>query len=138
MKRILFFALFAIIISCHTKVHGRQEIETAMSRYNHFIKEVNGDSIASLFTPDGKLGTVTGRDSIRKFLSGFKNIQVAAVSTTTDSILFQEDTARQNGKYFQTAIVDAKDTVHVKGSYFATWVFFDKEGWKLKKMETKN
>ncbi len=108
-----------------------------MHHYDNLILKLDADSIALLYTPDGKLGDIaTGRDSIRKFLSSFKNVTVLSQSSLTTSIYLNKDTAVQKGTYTQTDIV-GKDTIHVKGEYTATWQWMRKNGWHIKRMETK-
>src|SRR5271155_3045158 len=107
---ILFFA------ACGPRPHARTEIEAAMIRYDSLLRRMDGDSIALMFTPDGMLGpAVKGRDSIRRFLSGFGNVRVLSVSTTSDSLQLHGDSALQQGDYRQIAVVDQKDTFHIHG-----------------------
>ena len=109
-----------------------------MQQYDHYILKLDADSIALLFTPNGNLGNIAiGRDSIRKFLSSFKNVQVLAQSSTTASIKINKDTAIQKGNYRQTDVVGGKDTIKVKGEYSATWLWIPKEGWHIQQMATK-
>ena len=109
----------------------------AMKTYDHLIWTMNVDSIALIFMPDGQLGEVArGRDSIRKFLSTFKNVQVLYVHSLSERITFNKDTAVQDGSYLQTAVINNKDTVKPKGSFEAIWVWIKGEGWKMKRMTT--
>jgi hypothetical protein len=109
-----------------------------MNQYNHYVQTMDIDSSAMLFTLDGDLGNVAhGRDSIRKFLSKFKNFKVLSQSSTTESIIIKPDSTVQKGIYHQTTIIPVNDTVKVKGEYTATWVWLSKTGWHLKRMETK-
>jgi hypothetical protein len=96
---------------------------------------MNADSIALTFTADGDLGGIAhGRDSIRKFLSSFKNVKVLEASSTTDSLTMDHDSACQTGHYRQMGIIDGKDTFRVKGAYRTRWVWT--EGWHIKRMTT--
>ena len=109
-----------------------------MQRYDRFIKAVNADSIALLYTPDGDLGNVAhGQDSIRRFLATFKNVTVLSMASTTDSIAIQGDSSIQTGTYRQVAVLSEKDTVHVKGTYRANWQWTPEHGWRIKRMITK-
>jgi hypothetical protein len=108
-----------------------------MKYYDHLIQKLNADSIALLYTPNGKLGDVaTGRDSIRKFLSSFKNVQVLSQKSITTSIIMYNDSATQKGTYIQTDILSGKDTIVVKGEYTAHWLWIKREGWHINHMET--
>ena len=110
-----------------------------MQQYDHFVKAVAVDSMALMFTPDGNLGNVAhGQDSIRLFLSSFKNVHVLSMASTTASIALTGDSSTQTGTYRQVAVLSANDTVHVKGDYTAKWLWTAQNGWRLKSMITKS
>ena len=97
---------------------------------------MDADSIALLYMPDGDLGDIAhGRDSIKKFLSSFKNLSVLSQSSTTDSIEIHGDSSLQKGTYHQVVLLSGKDTVKVKGKYIATWLWIQ-DGWHIKHMVT--
>jgi len=130
--------LLALAVSCDVPHHKNADIESSMKYYDHLIQQLDADSISLLYAPDGSLGDVaTGRDSIRRFLKTFKNIQVLYQSSTTASIEIKKDTAVQKGNYIQTDVLNDHDTVTVKGEYIATWQWIGNEGWRIKRMETK-
>ncbi len=109
-----------------------------MKYYDHLIQNLDADSISLLYAPDGKLGNIAvGRDSIRKFLSSFKNVKVLSQLSTTESIDLMKDTATQRGIYQQTDVLYGKDTITVNGEYTARWEWYKKQGWLIKQMETK-
>ncbi len=138
---LLFLLIFTCIglTSCTSSRPTRKGVVAAMHHYDELILHLNADSIAMLYMPDGNLGDIAiGRDSIRKFLSSFKNVQVLSQVSTTDSLSIQKNIALQKGHYTQSDIVSGKDTIHVKGSYTATWQWNKKDGWLIKKMSTKN
>jgi hypothetical protein len=109
-----------------------------MKYYDHLILKLDADSISLLFTPNGNLGDMAiGRDSIKKFLSTFKNIRVLSQTSITKAISITGDTAIRKGTYRQTDIISEKDTVSVKGEYIATRLWQSKDGWYIRKMETK-
>jgi hypothetical protein len=138
MKRTTFpFIMLFFLASCGGQTHKPQEVVTAMQQYDRLIKKMDADSIALLYTADGDLGTMAhGRDSIRRFLASFKNVQVLEVSSSTDSLTLHDDSAFQSGQYKQSGILNGKDTFHVKGSYHTHWIWVDGEGWRIKKMTT--
>jgi len=108
-----------------------------MQQYDRLIKKMDADSIALLYAANGELGDmVHGRDSIRKFLSSFKNIEVLHCTSTSDTIDIKGDSSLQTGNYTQTAVVDQKDTIHVKGRFRANWQWVADSGWQIKKMMT--
>lgn len=126
-------------ISCGSSRPSKKGVVAAMHHYDELILHLNADSIAMLYTPDGNLGGIAiGRDSIRKFLSSFKNVQVLSQASTTDSLSVKRDIALQKGHYTQSDIVSGKDTMYVKGTYTATWQWNKKDGWLIRKMITKS
>ena len=133
----LVVALFGAVGCRQRVVHSAAEVEAAMGHYDSLIKKTDADSIAWIYTADGWLGGIAhGRDSIRRFLLTFKNVRVLEVGSTSKNITFTDDTARQAGGYTQTALINGKDTVHVRGTYEAEWVWSEQEGWKIRRMTT--
>jgi hypothetical protein len=131
--------VFVILVLCiaWTRPHQKQEIESAMNQYNHYIIMMNTDSIASIFSTDGDLGGIAhGRDSIKHFLLRFKEFKVLSQTSSTNMISITGDSALQTGLYWQTTIVPPADTMHVKGSFTARWIFEEVSGWKIKRMDT--
>ena len=134
----LFATLFAAgLIACKTNTRNKAGVELAMHSYDHLILELNADSIALLYTPDGDLGNMAhGRDAIRRFLSTFKNVRVLSQVSQTTSLQVSGDSALQTGRYEQDVIVDGKDTVSVKGLYTARWIWINDSGWHIRRMDT--
>jgi ketosteroid isomerase-like protein len=131
----IFFILIilTLLVSCNSSKHNKKGVE-----YDHLIHNLDADSIALLYAPDGDLGNIAhGRDSIRSFLLTFKNLKVLSQTSNTEFLKVSGDTSLQKGKYHQTVVVAAKDTVNVRGEYTATWVWISKSGWHIKRMETK-
>lgn len=130
--------MLLLLAACVSYVHRQQEVQDAMQHYDQLIKKMDADSIALLYTADGDLGGIAqGRDSIRRFLSSFKNVRILEVTSTTDSLAMTGDTAFQSGHYKQSGVMNKKDTFHVSGGYHAQWVWIKKEeGWRIKKMST--
>jgi hypothetical protein len=123
--------------SCNN-AHTKEEVETAMKQYDHLILKLDADSIALLYTADGDLGNMAhGRDSIRKFLSSFKNIRVLSQTSVTTSIEITGDSSIQKGTYRQIDLIAEKDTVSVNGEYIANWLWIPSAGWHIKRMVTK-
>ena len=138
--RLCFFvASISFLFSCNTPGHSKESVEAAMQQYDHLIQKMDDDSIALLFAPDGDLGNMAhGRDSIKKFLSSFKNVTVLLQSSSTASIKIDKDTAVQKGSYLQTDVMNGNDTMKVKGDYTAIWQWLPKDGWHIKQMTTKS
>ena len=124
--------------ACNSTGHSKSGVESAMQKYDHYILNLDADSISLLFTPDGSLGDMaTGRDSIKRFLSSFKNVKVLSQSSTTKNIETIKDTAIQTGTYTQSDVVSGKDTVDVKGEFTARWQWMNND-WYIKKMITRS
>ncbi len=123
-------------MDCNNK-HSERGVELAMKQYDRLIKKMDADSIALLYTPDGDLGTMAhGRDSIRAFLSGFKDIKVLYQHSMTTYIKVAGDTALQRGVYHQMVLISGKDTMSVSGEYAAVWWWIAPGEWHIKKMMT--
>lgn len=91
-----FSAILIIMAACNSKNHSKESVELAMKEYDHLIKNMNADSIALLYTPDGDLGDIAhGRDSIRKFLLSFENVRVVSQSSTTTFLEINGDSSLQ-------------------------------------------
>jgi len=89
------------LFSCNDQ-HNRAGVEAAMKHYDHLIKKLDADSISLLYTADGNLGDIAqGRDSIKRFLSSFTNVQVLSQASQTSSIELFGDSAIQKGTYQQ-------------------------------------
>ena len=119
-------------------MHNKSGVETAMKYYDNLILKLDADSISMLYTPGGNLGDIAIEcDSIKKFLSSFKNVRVLSQFSITKSLNIIRDTAIQKGTYTQTDLVSGKDTIKVKGEYTARWEWFRKKGLHIKRMTTK-
>jgi ketosteroid isomerase-like protein len=142
MRFNVLFSAFVVLsvsffLTACEKNHTNDEIEQALQQYNHHLKNTDADSISLMFTEDGNLGNkVYGRDSIRKFLSQFKNIKMLSSSLITKSIVFNGDLATQQGAYEQIDLINGTDTAKAKGVFTAQWKWIHNTGWRLKSMLT--
>ena len=131
------FPLTILFSACRPRGHSMESVEQAMQKYNKFLLNMDVDSIALLYTPDGELGKMAvGRDSIRRFLENFKKYKVLSQVSKTNLIRISRDTALQSGLYTQKVIVPVNDTVTVKGLFSAKWIWMDSTGWHIRRMET--
>ncbi len=139
MTHIRNFLLFIACISsfeCSNKDNERG-VEQAMKQYDHLIKKMDADSIALLYTPDGDLGTMAhGRDSIKMFLSRFKDIKVLYQHSVITYMKITADTALQRGIYRQMVLINGKDTMRDGGEFTAIWWWIEPGVWRIKKMMT--
>lgn len=138
-----FRILFTIIPVYFCAVNGlaqgksKSDVEHAMQKYDLLILGMNADSISLIYAPDGELGKMAkGRDSIRAFLNGFKKFRVLSQSSETNTIQINGDSAIQTGTYRQTVIIPSNDTVTVKGRFTALWIWMNRNGWLIQRMET--
>ena len=129
----------AVLQSCgkkEQKIHEKKEIDAAMREYDRLIQKLDAEAIADLYDEEGDLGDQAhGREAIKKFLSGFKDIEVLEQHSTTNTIEMLGDSAIQTGSYIQIDVIEKRDTVTVRGTYNALWRW-DGDAWKLKRMET--
>jgi|SRR5690348_1671352 len=135
-KNLLLWISCIMLVACNN-LHSQRGVELAMEQYDHLIKEMNADSIALLYTPDGDLGDIVhGRDSIKSFLASFKGIRVLSQHSISGSVKISGDTAVQNGTYYQTAVVNNNDTMRISGEFNAVWYWMTPGEWHIKKMMT--
>ncbi len=137
MKYVL-CVLFVCFLGCSKE---GASVGDALEKYDQFILQTNADSIASMFVEAGMLGEVgakpvVGRDSIRALLRNFSHFKVLDTKSSPDVILVDDTTAKVDGTFQQTAVVNG-DTLHASGEFFSEWVLVDNE-WKLTKMLTKS
>lgn len=133
----IFLLVPSFYFSCTSSKHSASTVEAAMHEYDRLIKNMDADSIALLYTPNGELGKMAkGRDSIRNFLLSFKDLHVLSQLSLTDSLHISKDSAYQTGTYKQIVLLNSKDTVTVKGRYFANWLWLPKTGWHIQRMDT--
>lgn len=130
-------AAVLFLLSCAASTRNEKGVEAGMQHYDRLILKLDADSIAWLFTPNGNLGDIAiGRDSIKTFLGSFKNVRVLTQISNTTSLQLTRDSALQKGTYSQSDVVNEKDTVYVKGTYTAHWLWMKKQGWHILKMTT--
>ena len=142
MSRTFSFGLLIMLMAgfftrCASE-HSRQEVIAGMSSYDLALVSMDMDSIAEKFTLDGELGDMAkGRDSIRNFLKRFASYRVLSNRSVTDDVSVFGDTAISRGTYAQVTMLPSRDTVRVKGSFVAKWIWRGQEGWKIRRMDTK-
>jgi ketosteroid isomerase-like protein len=137
-KPAVFFAFLicAFFGSCKTK-HSNAEVQKAMENYDRLLQKMDADSLSLMYVKDGKLGEMAqGRDSIRRFLSSFKNVKVLSQVSRTDVLQISGDSSIQEGTYNQSDVIDQKDTIHVKGKFVVVWNWTSQDGWLIKSMQT--
>ena len=119
---------------------SRRQVEAALVHYNSLTRQMLGDSIAALYTPDGELlgtnaPTVRGPDSIRAFLARFAGkVTVDSARMWSDAITVAGSEAVQWGRYEQFATPVNQPQVHVQGRFVADWVRDSTGAWRLRRM----
>jgi len=142
MTKSFYLATFvlAYVYSCQ---HSTATPQATIKRYERFVLEMKPDSISNLFTTDAEIGhenqrPVRGRDSIRAFLSSFKNVRVIENRDDISAVSMRGDSATVNGTYKQAVIVSEKDTVRVSGSFSAEMLRDKNKTWLIRKMRTRS
>ncbi|HYM92825.1 MAG TPA: hypothetical protein VET23_01705, partial [Chitinophagaceae bacterium] len=83
-KLFILYIISLFLSSCAVPGRNSAGVESAMQNYDHLILHSDADSISLLYTPDGNLGGIAiGRDSIKRFLSSFKNVKVLSQTSTS-------------------------------------------------------
>jgi ketosteroid isomerase-like protein len=138
-KLLLFFGVAFAVASCADR---KSELEKAMTQYDQFTFQMNGDALADTYLTNGVLsgkgmGKFVGRDSIRKFLKSFKTTDIHLISNSThaQSITFNGDTAIVKGNYEQKAKLAQGDTGIYTGTFEAKWLK-ENNRWLLASMYT--
>lgn len=127
-------ALAVVLVSACSSGDSDQ-IEARMSEYDSHIRKMDADAIAQMYTPDGWLGEVQGRDSIAIFLKSFSNVNLVEYETKTMNITVTGDSAIQEGRYRQVVIVNPPDTLFLSGDYETKWRKIDGQ-WYVRRMGT--
>jgi uncharacterized protein (TIGR02246 family) len=112
-------------------------IEANYQRYDEFIRQVNGDSIAALYTPDGEMvGTkAQGPAAIAAFLNGYKNVTVESNRHVTDALTVVDSLAVHWGRYRQKAMVSGKP-VDASGRFVIEWHRMPDGRWLIRRLMT--
>lgn len=111
LKFIIPVSFTAISFCSFRHEHARAEAELAMQKYDSLLKTMNAEAISEIFTSDGRVGDVAQeRHAIKNFLSSFVNVKELSQRSGTSSIELKGNSPIQTGMYFQTAVIDGKDT----------------------------
>ncbi|HEY2806602.1 MAG TPA: hypothetical protein VGI92_12165 [Gemmatimonadales bacterium] len=119
----------------------RAELDSALIHYDSLVRRMAVDSIAATYTPDGEMlgtnaGTVTGPDSIRKFLGQFSQFRVDTQEMRVAAVELFDAEAVQWGTWKQATTVPAQGMVHVQGRFVAHWVRGTDGRWRLRRLLT--
>ena len=115
-------------------------LRAELARYNRYVAHQWGDSIASMFAPDGELGIpgrapLRGPTAIREFLSTFTNVHVDSSAMWADSVVRSDSGYVQWGGYFQRATLAGQPPVTARGGIRAVWQR-GASGWQLRRLVT--
>src|SRR5262249_49745555 len=118
-------------------------VKAAMRRYSQFVKDMNAEGIAALFTSDGELidaGKVIAQTpaSIRKFLGSFEGVvRVEENINSIDSITVTGTSAILVGTYRQKVLMLADNRpVQVQGKFEVEWSRQPDGQWLIHRMRT--
>ncbi len=104
----------------------REAIAGAMERYMVHARQVNADSVASFFTPNGTLFEpgifpIQTRDSIRAFMASFPGVRVDIATATPDTIEVFGETALLWGSYFERLAFPGQALSEQHGRFVIEW-----------------
>ena len=124
--------------SAATTAAAAATIEATYQRYDDFIRQVNGDSLASLYTADGQMiGTnAQGPAEIAKFFRGFANVKVETQNHQTDAITVADSLAVHWGRYRQRAVVGKQPPIDVSGRFVIEWHLQPDGRWLIRRLMT--
>jgi uncharacterized protein (TIGR02246 family) len=119
------------------------ELTDALHRYERWTRALAGDSIASLFAPDGELlredgGTLRGPVAIAAFLAGFSGVHVDSAVMTLEAMQLMGDDAVQWGTFAQTVRVDGQGTIRARGRFVWQWRRDGEGHWRLRRSLTQS
>ncbi len=97
-----------------------------MERYMVHARQVNADSVASFFTPNGTLFEpgifpIQTRDSIRAFMASFPGVRVEVATATPDTIEVFGETALLWGSYFERLAFPGQPLSEQHGKFVIAW-----------------
>jgi ketosteroid isomerase-like protein len=118
---------------------ARAQIDSAMNRYNRFMRAGPADSLAALFTPDGELfdaeNALTGRKAIRAFFEPLtRSVRIQSAASTTHALDVIGATALQWGDYVQNAGPVDQTPRHYRGRFVAEWKRGSNGRWLLRRI----
>jgi len=150
-----FAAMFAITALSACTVAGRHpasptptpdfasEARSMMDLYAQAVLEMDSQSIASLFLPDGAVHDngklkAQGPDAILKFLKSFDGVvRVDNYQTTIKSVQVNGNTVILTGTFQQQYTLLANNqTGTSSGNFTAEWVHQPDDKWLIRKMAT--
>ncbi|HEV8363469.1 MAG TPA: nuclear transport factor 2 family protein [Gemmatimonadaceae bacterium] len=104
----------------------REAIAGTMERYMVYARQVNADSVATFFTPNGTLFEpgifpIQTRDSIRAFMASFPGARVEVATATPDTIEVFGDTALLWGSYFERLAFPGQPLSEQHGKFVIEW-----------------
>jgi len=104
----------------------REAIAGTMERYMVHARQVNADSVASFFTPNGTLFEpgifpIQSRDSIRAFMASFPGVRVEVATATPDTIEVFGDAALLWGSYFERLAFPGQPLSEQHGKFVIEW-----------------
>ena len=105
---------------------ARQEVASAMQRYQVAARTVNPDSIAAFYTPQAMLFEpgimpIQTRDSIRAFIASFPGVRVDVATATPDTIEVFGNTALLWGSYFERLAFPGQPVSEQHGKFVTEW-----------------
>ena len=109
----------------------------ATKHYATLLKGAAVDSVVAAYTTDGELvlpgmAPLKGRDAIARFLSPLvQSTTVESVQLDVDSVVLNERSAQQEGRYQQKAGPKGRPAQEYHGRFHATWRFQPDGKWLI-------
>ena len=117
----------------------RTEIDSAMHRYNRFMRAGPPDSLAAMFAEDGDVydgeNALRGRSAIRAFYEPLtRNVRIESATTTTRAIESWGTRVLQWGEYVQNASQVGGPVTHFRGRFVAEWERGPRGQWLIRRI----
>jgi ketosteroid isomerase-like protein len=116
-------------------------VNRALEHYVHLVERMQSDSIAALFSANGRLMTrgrpsAIGPAAIATFLHSFDNYHVLSEAMIPSRLQFAGDSAIQLGAYTQRVRVPSGDSIVVRGTFSIIWERGPGGTWRIRQAST--
>ena len=116
-------------------------VDAQLARYAAAVRRMDTAQVAELFAADGEVENggevpIRGPAAIKSFLDTFSDYRVLSHTNIARNTNINGDHATQTGDFDQTVIIPQGGTVHVSGTFVATWTRQADGGWLLLRMQT--
>jgi len=122
---------------------AHRELDSSLRSYERWTRALAGDSIASMFAPDGEMlredgSVLRGPGAVAGFLSGFKSVHVDSATLALEAEQVMGDDAVQWGTFAQVVRIDGQGTIHARGRFVWQWRRQPDGRWRLRRALTQS